>query len=284
MQRDILRLLRKDCTIGSSVRVRLWEHERNDRIGGAPCAHPAVELAWVESGAVLYRIGSTETVVSPGQAFIVPTGVEHATTMLTASRAGALWLDPEMVAEIADAIGQGGRQLAPGLATEHETILTLARVVHREIRGATQGHLLAAEAMAEAMTVAMLRAAPGQDVHATARHPRVLAAIERMQTAYAEPLTVEELARAAGMSRFHFSRLFREEVGEAPYRYLLGVRLGRAAELLRCGRHSVTEAAIAVGFGDLSRFSRMFRERFGQSPAYFARAARGTGRVLASLR
>jgi AraC family transcriptional regulator len=74
------------------------------------------------------------------------------------------------------------------------------------------------------------------------------------------------------MSRFHFSRLFRDEIGQAPYQYLLRVRLARATELLRGGHHSVTEAALESGFTDLSRFASMFKKQTGKRPSDVARA------------
>ena len=76
------------------------------------------------------------------------------------------------------------------------------------------------------------------------------------------------------MSRFHFSRLFRDETGQAPYQYLLRVRLAKATELLRGGHHSVTEAALASGFSDLSRFASMFKKHTGKSPSEVRRQAR----------
>jgi AraC family transcriptional regulator len=124
------------------------------------------------------------------------------------------------------------------------------------------------------MTVAVLRGAPARRIHLQARDRRVLAALERMHAGYSEPLGVADMARTAGMSRFHFSRLFREEVGESPYRHLLSLRLDRAAELLRGGHHGATEVALAVGIADPSRFARMFRARFGTTPAAMARASR----------
>jgi transcriptional regulator GlxA family with amidase domain len=95
-----------------------------------------------------------------------------------------------------------------------------------------------------------------------------------MNARYAEPLTVDDLAGTATMSRYHFSRLFRDEVGEAPYQHLLRVRIARAAELLKSGRTSVTEAALAVGFHDFSRFSRTFKRFMGQLPIEVARGGR----------
>jgi AraC-like DNA-binding protein len=92
-----------------------------------------------------------------------------------------------------------------------------------------------------------------------------------MHARYPEALTVDDLARAAGMSRFHFSRRFRDEVEQSPYGSLLQLRLTKAAALLRRRSCSVTEAALSVGFNDVSRFSRMFRRTYGVLPSVHAR-------------
>lgn len=70
------------------------------------------------------------------------------------------------------------------------------------------------------------------------------------------------------MSRYHFSRRFRDEVGQSPYKFLVRMRVERAAERLRAGL-SVTEAAYEVGFAGLGRFSHAFRARFGVLPSRY---------------
>jgi AraC family transcriptional regulator len=80
--------------------------------------------------------------------------------------------------------------------------------------------------------------------------------------------SLTSLAAEAGMSPFYFARVFSELVGEAPHRYLLRVRLRRAAELLRMGA-LVTEAALKSGFPDVNHFSRTFHRRFGVPPSRY---------------
>ena len=70
------------------------------------------------------------------------------------------------------------------------------------------------------------------------------------------------------MSLFHFARVFRELTGLPPHRYLLRTRLERAAQRLRTG-DSVTNTCYAVGFSNLSHFTRSFRRRFGVAPSCF---------------
>ena len=67
-------------------------------------------------------------------------------------------------------------------------------------------------------------------------------------------------------------RRFRETVGMSPYRFLQSVRVSEAAALLRRGSHSVTDAALSVGFTDLGRFAQAFRRELGCAPSAFQRA------------
>lgn len=96
----------------------------------------------------------------------------------------------------------------------------------------------------------------------------------------AEPLALADLARAAGLSEFHFLRLFTRVLGVAPHQYLLRTRLRHAARLLVEPRRTVTEIALEVGFNDLSNFVRTFRRAAGISPSGFRAAARGQRKNL----
>ena len=86
--------------------------------------------------------------------------------------------------------------------------------------------------------------------------------------AYAEPLDVPAMARAALMSSAHFSRKFRATYGETPYAYLMTRRIERAKALLRQGM-SVTDACLAVGATSLGSFSSRFTEIVGETPSQY---------------
>src|SRR5262249_23597453 len=98
---------------------------------------------------------------------------------------------------------------------------------------------------------------------------RVDAAREALETDFASPHSLTGLARAAGMSPFHFARVFRELAGVPPHRYLIGVRLRAAVDRLRQG-DSVTDTCFAVGFNSLGHFIDTFRRAYGVSPSRFA--------------
>ncbi len=83
---------------------------------------------------------------------------------------------------------------------------------------------------------------------------------------YAEPLDVDDLARAAGLSRAHFSREFRRAFGTSPHAYLLTRRLERAAALLRSTDHAVAEICFSVGSQSVGSFTSSFTRTFRISP------------------
>jgi AraC-like DNA-binding protein len=92
-----------------------------------------------------------------------------------------------------------------------------------------------------------------------------------MHEYHAEPVTLAELARQAGLSRFHFLRRFRDAFGATPHEYLTRVRLGRAKQLLAAENRSVTEVCLDIGFSSLGSFSTLFAERFGCPPSAWRR-------------
>ena len=103
-----------------------------------------------------------------------------------------------------------------------------------------------------------------------ARH--LLRAKDLADARYFESLGVDDMARAAGLSRAHFSREFRRAFGESPHAYLLTRRLERAATLLRNTDHSVTDICLSVGLQSLGSFTTSFTRMYGESPtAYRAR-------------
>jgi AraC-like DNA-binding protein len=103
-----------------------------------------------------------------------------------------------------------------------------------------------------------------------ARH--LLRAKDLADARYFEPLGVDDLAGAAGLSRAHFSREFRRAFGESPHAYLLTRRLERAAALLRTTDHSVARICLAVGLRSVGSFTTSFTRTYGVSPTAYRAA------------
>ena len=100
-----------------------------------------------------------------------------------------------------------------------------------------------------------------------ARH--LLRAKDLADARYFEPLDVDDLARAAGLSRAHFSREFKRAFGESPHGYLLTRRLERAAALLRNTDRSVADICFSVGLSSVGSFTTSFTRTFGKSPTAY---------------
>jgi AraC-like DNA-binding protein len=100
-----------------------------------------------------------------------------------------------------------------------------------------------------------------------ARH--LLRAKDLADARYFDPLDVDDLARAAGLSRAHFSREFRRAFGESPHGYLLTRRLERAAALLRTTDRSVADVCFSVGLSSLGSFTTSFTRTYGMSPTAY---------------
>jgi AraC-like DNA-binding protein len=100
-----------------------------------------------------------------------------------------------------------------------------------------------------------------------ARH--LLHAKDLADSHYAEPLGVEDMARAAGLSRAHFIREFSRAFGDSPHAYLLTRRLERAAALLRSTDRQVADICYSVGLSSLGSFTTSFKRTYGVSPTAY---------------
>jgi AraC-like DNA-binding protein len=144
---------------------------------------------------------------------------------------------------------------------------------------APSGRLLTVRGAAPAYCRAMTRAHSGRVPVGLLAHLR--RARDHMDRRYLAELDLDQLARVAGVSKFHFARSFEATYGETPMRYLTRRRIERAQDLLRAANLTVTEVCMLVGFSSLGSFSTRFTKLVGETPtAYRDRwAARGGPRV-----
>jgi AraC-like DNA-binding protein len=98
---------------------------------------------------------------------------------------------------------------------------------------------------------------------------RIEKVIAMLRRDLVNPPTLEDIGRAVGCSPFHLSRTFSSETGKTIPQYIRGLRMERAAELLKSGKYNVTEAALEVGYSSLSHFSTAFHQMFGCCPGLY---------------
>jgi AraC-like DNA-binding protein len=111
---------------------------------------------------------------------------------------------------------------------------------------------------------------------------RICRARDRLCDLQTPSMTVDRIAREAGISHFHFIRRFRAIFGVTPHQYRIDARL-RDARLHLAKGDSVTEACLSVGFESVGSFSQLFARRVGVSPAEYRRSSRASVTVPGSL-
>lgn len=98
---------------------------------------------------------------------------------------------------------------------------------------------------------------------------RIQKAKEFIDLNYDKKITIDDMAKSAYISKYHFSRLFKESTGESPYKYLCMYRIEKAKDLLISTPLSVNEIAVRVGFDDVSSFIYSFKKHMYVSPLQF---------------
>ena len=172
-----------------------------------------------------------------------------------------LQYDPELFAEAAASKAGSSRFTFPGSTmAADESLLPLLLMAER---GDKDAPLILLESI--------LRSQSGladNTVQPNSRERHAIrAALDLIEANLAEPMCLDRLSRAAGMSKYHFIRCFTRVMGSTPYRHLLARRMDRAARQLAKTRQPVTDVAFDCGFGDLSTFNARFRTTFGMTPS-----------------
>jgi AraC family transcriptional regulator len=113
-------------------------------------------------------------------------------------------------------------------------------------------------------------AAPGQDqIRGGLPALRLKRVLEYIESNLSQDVHLGELAETAGLSEFHFAKLFKGSTGASPHQYILQRRLERAKELLRKPSMSLSEISLEAGFADQSHFTNVFRRFVGATPSKF---------------
>ncbi len=141
------------------------------------------------------------------------------------------------------------------------------------------GHRLLIDTALVQLSVVLLRILHGNyssrtiaASHTTAAQAQIARAVDLIHNDFQIDLSLDDLANAAAMSRYHFLRCFKTHVGSTPYAYLQQVRLQSAAALLRDSSRAITDIALDCGFTSPSRFSSAFRRRYDCTPSAYRRA------------
>lgn len=165
-------------------------------------------------------------------------------------------------------------ELAHRAPLEDPLLREIVFTLKREVDGGCPGGRLYGESLATALSVHLVRhysnlSNPRQPARHQALRHQIRKAVYFVHEHFATDITLATLAAEAGLSPFHFARLFRESTGLAPHQYVVQRRVERARELLLAGRQTTAEIAVAVGFCDQSHLTTHFKRAFGLTPKKF---------------
>jgi len=166
-----------------------------------------------------------------------------------------------------EVVERGGpvRMLAPG------TLETAAEACRAALDGelAGPGHASGLAYAVAARLVDELAPEAGRRGERAGRAARIDRAIRYLREHLAEPIGVAEMAEAAGLSRYHFTRRFTESEGIAPGAFIVRERMKRAVALLQRGDVAIKTVARRSGYPDPNYFAKVFRRSFRVSPSAF---------------
>jgi AraC family transcriptional regulator len=224
-------------------------------------------------------------IMPPGSQWVFPAGDEVVLRDLTPCHHVAASIDPAHFARLV-----GDSPLHFRGAIESRPLEYLVRALADEAAGGGPGGYAFAESLVLGIALQLRRHAdnsgqgtgvPGSGARPPRRLPataarRVLDLIEARVAAGgdASGLSIEELAREAGLSPSRFFRAFKATLGLPPHQYLLRRRLERARRLLDRPAARLADVALSTGFADQSHFTRLFRRQFGVTPGAVSRARR----------
>lgn len=226
--------------------------------GPKDAVHATVELGLLLSGEVVLAMEGGTYRSGPGTGVLIPAGVVHTS-----------WTESEPVTEIvvhldADALAS---RVGPLRAGHRPFDADEARIMARAARG---------EPVLDELIDVVRRF--GEAGRPWVDDERLRRVVDAVGAALDHPWTVEELAKLAAMSPAHFSRSFRETLGEPPLRWVQGRRLDRAEWLMLHADRSLTAIAHDAGFRSSSRLTEAFQRRHGLTPSAW-KALRGPGRT-----
>lgn len=226
-----------------------------------------------------------------GTLSIVPAGQGGACRCEGCVEALHIRLAPDFVARVAqENFGTPRFHLATRLGVRDEPMRQIALLLRAELHAQHQnpdepqsaGNSLLTESLAHALTVYLLRfhahfhisnSGPVCEICGGLSDRALGRVTELVQQRLATNLSLDDMASAAGISRFHFARSFKRSTGLTPHQFVIAQRVERAKQLLLEGRLPLREVAEATGFADQSHLTRQFRHFTGTTPRGFKLSA-----------
>jgi AraC family transcriptional regulator len=262
------------------------------QIGPGPqnCVSPeCTELVYILSGqAKVRRRGDGETqegMALPGTSWLVPAGTNETLLELDGTTDCLLIFLPGKLLEdsaLADyGIDPGKTQLAYAGGFSDATLSQIGSALHGLLgRDAQPVDRIFADGLRTALAAHLLGNYTVDRWRPSVRGPsldakRLRRVLDFMEARLADDVSLDDLAREACLSPYHFSRLFSEATGQSPHRYLTALRVRAAQKMLMSENAALAEVALDAGFGSQASFARAFRKITGIAPGQYRDSQRG---------
>jgi AraC-like DNA-binding protein len=241
--------------------------------------HGCHSISFVRKGSFGYHCRGRAHELVAGSLLIGSPGTEFVCTHdhVCGDECLSFFFAPELV----ETIGERAEAWQVGATPPLAELMVLGELAQAAADGRTDigldeaGHLIASR------LIEVVSGKPKKQASVTARDRRRAVETALWIDAHSQAeIELEDIARQAGVSPFHFLRLFSAVLGVTPHQYLLRSRLRRAARHLADDDKAVTDIAYDVGFNDLSNFVRTFHRAAGVSPTKFRQASRGKRKIL----
>lgn len=280
------------ATLHESSLVRVQDYVCRAAAGGPSPEeeHPGNSIVLMRHGAFQKHLGRKSVVADVNQTVFFSKGstprVSHPADC--GDRGTVFVIAPqllhEMVRELDPSVDERPDQPFPFVAgpCESATHLRHRAFVRRlmtaggafdPLQADTEALGLCAEVLASAFARVGVRADTRKQATSADHADRVEAARAYLAGHVADRVTLDDVARAAALSPFHFSRVFRQHTGLPAHRYLTQLRLRAALERLAEGAEDLTALALDHGFASHAHFSETFRREFGMTPSAYRRAS-----------
>jgi len=241
--------------------------------------HDGFSVSYVRKGSFGYRARGESFELVAGSLLIGHPGDEYVCTHdhVHGDECLSIFLAPELV----ETIGGRSEIWRSGGVPPLSELMVLGELAQSAAEGASDVGLNEVGLLFAARFVDLVSGGRRGRPEAVARdRRRAVEAALWIDACSHEPIDLESAAAEAGLSPFHFLRLFSGVLGVTPHQYLIRSRLRRAARLLADDDRLITDIAFEVGFGDLSNFVRTFHRAAGVSPRSFRQAAKGDRKIL----
>lgn len=243
-------------------------------------SHEHLEFVYVLSGAGRYQIEGEVIPAVAGDLLVINPGVRHQAIRDRNSN----WPATEFVVGFADIRIPGypkdyiplrqNRYVIHAEGDLKSKIVRICTLLDLENRVSREGQYLMQKALLTELLVLVLREQCGNGEEKNVCETKALnkaymvgRIIDFFEEHYEEKISLEYIAENMYLSPFYISKIFKNETGESPIRYLINIRLEKAKQLLEEGyQGSVQEIAALVGYEDAYHFSKLFKKRYGITP------------------